>query len=187
LSFTQGIVSLSSRDVVFIASDLILYQSAKFYVGCQRDRSILNNVVKGAKRTMSIARAREILEGGLVSAVRRLTILSETAEKEETQLRASELIMAYTLGKPAAQTTNINVTVNSQAAQLEALRNLTGQVVPTIDHNPLETVGNLDQSPKEFINVAPVSTPSSDLSALTSAVSDAPATPPASPRAGSTL
>lgn len=144
------------------------------------------NQLKAAKRTAteSIANARERFGINTERAQRVIQEVMETADKAETRLRAAEIWLAYALGRPAANVTNVNVTVNNAAAQLDALRALTGQVVPTIDHNPLETIGNLDQSPKELVKAAP----QNDLSALTSAVSaDAPATPPASPRAGSTL
>lgn len=142
------------------------------------------NVTRGAKRTMSIARAREVLENSLVDGVRELAVIAKTADKPETRLRAIELIMANTLGRPAAQTTNINLTVSNAASQLEALRALTVQAGPTIDHNPLETLDDPASSRKELVK----SQPETSLSALTSAVvspdSARAATPPASPSDG---
>lgn len=149
------------------------------------DKAAVNRAI--AARSEAV----ELALGLSKRAMRVIAEVMETADKPADRLAAAREILDRAHGK-ATQQTNVSHTVNHAAAQLAALNALTGQLVPIIDHNTLETIGNLDQSPKEFINVTPIPAPQASLSALTSAVidapsADAPATPPASPGAGCDL
>jgi hypothetical protein len=155
------------------------------------DKAAVNRAI--AARSEAV----ELALGLSKRAMRVIAEVMETAEKASDRLAAAREILDRAHGK-ATQQTNVSHTVNHAAAQLAALNALTGQLVPIIDHNPLEALGNQEQSPKEFINVTPVSSLSDLTSAVTSSgqkpsdindmtpVSPADsvrATPPASPGA----
>jgi hypothetical protein len=111
---------------------------------------VSGNPLGRPKKTPEDRSAEAILRGGAVKAARLLVKASQGEKFEQSQLKAIELVLAYTLGKPATQI-GLDIAIkqafggpsNDVQAQLDAVRRMRAALLlagPVLDLEPSEDI-----------------------------------------------